>query len=191
MHFVIVILPLISIAYAGTMTPPNFKILNAQLTVNGTDSVQNNNSPTPIYPTYPEYKNMSTREISRVKEGSQDKPSPKNTAVVPKIFSWSYENIVSSLTPFFDSLILYGGHASKFVLQLSIALIVGITSVSLICTYTSICKTIFPEKLEIKDLAHKYITSENLDFLTSSITKAFDRFNFMQNDEDDAQQDSN
>lgn len=159
MNSAVIILTLISIAYARTMVPLYFKdkevskeqSVNEQLTVNGSAqfSAQNNNPPpsSHLYPTYPEYSNNKNGISLRTEFESYIIPT--ETAVVQKTSEWSYENIVSSLIPFVSSLILHATRAGTFVLRFLMVVLVGVASTSLICIYTSTCNN-FLGKTEVR-----------------------------------------
>ncbi|KAL6427472.1 hypothetical protein ACFW04_008767 [Cataglyphis niger] len=198
MNSAVIILTLISIAYARTIIPylenkevPKEQSVNEQLTVNSSVQfpAQNNNPPpsSHIYPIYPEYSNNKNGISLRTEFESY--VIPTETAI-QKTSEWSYENIASSLVPFVTSTILYATRAGTFVLRFFMVVLVAVASTSLICIHTSICNS-FPGKTEVKKLASTYVTPENLDLFTIMMTKALDRYSSMQHnvDEDDNKQD--
>ncbi|XP_029672443.1 uncharacterized protein LOC115241058 [Formica exsecta] len=200
MNSAVIILILISNAYARTMVPlylegkkvPLEQSINEQLTINGSAhfSAQNNNPPpsSHLYPTYPEYSNNKNGISLRTEYESYIIPT---ATAVQKTSGWSYENIVSSLIPFVTSLILYGTRAGTFVLRFLMVILVGVASTSLICIHTSICNISFPGKTEVKELARTYVTPENLDLFTMMMTRALDKYSSMQYnvDKDDNKED--
>lgn len=150
MHSPVIILTVISIAYAGTIAGPfslNGKMLKEQLvneqsTVDGATSPVQNNNPPPsshIYPTYPVY---SSNTPAVVRTGYESYLTPAAAPVQKTVQkTWSYENIISSLIPFTTSLVIYSARAGTFLLQFLMAILVGVASTSMICIHTSICDT--------------------------------------------------
>ncbi|CAL1688364.1 unnamed protein product [Lasius platythorax] len=180
MHSPVIILTMISIAYAGTIAPSSLngkmlkeQLVNEQSTVDGATSPVQNNNPPPsshIYPTYPVY-SSNTQAVARTEYENYLTAAPVQKTVQK---TWSYENIISSLIPFTTSLVIYSARAGTFLLQFLMVILVGVASTSMICIHTSICDT-FMGKIKVKELARMYITPENLDIATTMVSKALDK----------------
>lgn len=158
MHSIAIILILISITYAGTIAPlPHYvesrKVQGSskEQSLNGADNLAfAENYPPPsshIYPTYPEYLNNGEIISVRAEYGKKHAIMP-STVAVQNISFFSYENIISTLIPFVTSLTLYAARAGTLLLGLLIIVYMGIGSISLICTHTSICNKSFLDKIE-------------------------------------------
>lgn len=142
MHSAVIILTLVSIAYAGTVPYLEriSKVTERQVTVNG----GNDNSFFNIHdiPTYPDYVNTTQANSPRTESHS----IPTTTAV--QISGWSFRNVVSSLSPFVTSLFLPGSHISSFLLRFLVVVLLSVASAALICVYTPTCNVNFPGKVK-------------------------------------------
>lgn len=137
MHSAVIILTLISVAYARSyaMYPGETEVPKMQSTSSDT-SAQNNNPPPSsyVYPTYPEYNNH-TNSLTE-----NENHSTLTTTAVQTTSRWPYQNIVSSLVPFAKNLYTYGSLIRSFVMRFWMVIFVGIISTGVICMHTSICK---------------------------------------------------
>ncbi|XP_011260080.1 uncharacterized protein LOC105253637 [Camponotus floridanus] len=193
MHPIAIILTLISVAYVRSyaMYPGETEVLKMQSTSSDT-SMQNNNPPPSsyVFPTYPEYINNTNSLTEKNENHSTPRTIMQTTVQTPTTAvqttsRWSYQNIVSSLISFAKNFYIYGSLIRNFVMRFWIVIFMGIISTGVICMHTSICK--FPN-IEIKKLASTYITSQNLDYLTTTILGALDKYSSIQNKEDKAEQ---
>lgn len=160
MQRIAIVLALLEVVLAGIIPPSHFETKEAQMVNEQAQVAVNpiympalNNNPPPTRYSYPTYPDHSPAASHTVQSGYEGYSAP--TALLPqKSNQWSPRNIISSLTPIVNSLVLYGTRTSIVLLQLLLVTFMGVGITSLVCTYTNFCNSFMGFKTDVSANIH-------------------------------------